>query len=265
VKMDASTLEYVGPKTPRIRPHLVTLPPRVTKISGILALTLCAAGAFFLSSHNIIRSYNPHWWQWVTPLATAVAFPLALLACAADAHHTRRAFALGILGLVCASGLALGMVLLPRVTVCGESADRVKCASNLRQIGQALLIYANANSNVLPPDLPTLFRSSELTAEVMVCPISRDHPARGAHADVAAEMTGPPNCSYKYRGSGLINPISSGYVVAYEPPSNHSGDGANALFGDGHVEFLTPKALQGALAVPATAPTTNRSTSTPTR
>lgn len=53
------------------------------------------------------------------------------------------------------------LILLVAVALCGgtgfvvtartrESADRIKCASNLRQIGQALLLYSNENNNVYP-------------------------------------------------------------------------------------------------------------------
>jgi prepilin-type processing-associated H-X9-DG protein len=87
----------------------------------------------------------------------------------------------------------------------GEGASRVKCASNLRQIGQALLLYANENngnfprttyvggdavrptwgtgaaaSNPFDPDGPAandvtaamflLLRTRDITPEVFVCP-----------------------------------------------------------------------------------------------
>jgi prepilin-type N-terminal cleavage/methylation domain-containing protein len=41
-------------------------------------------------------------------------------------------------------------ILLPSLNKARETANRVKCASNLRQIGQALLIYANDNKQYLP-------------------------------------------------------------------------------------------------------------------
>src|SRR5216117_3205783 len=41
-------------------------------------------------------------------------------------------------------------ILLPSLNRARETANRVKCASNLRQIGQAMLLYANENKGAFP-------------------------------------------------------------------------------------------------------------------
>ena len=41
-------------------------------------------------------------------------------------------------------------ILLPSLNRARETANRVKCASNLRQIGQALLMYSNDNKGAYP-------------------------------------------------------------------------------------------------------------------
>jgi prepilin-type N-terminal cleavage/methylation domain-containing protein/prepilin-type processing-associated H-X9-DG protein len=41
-------------------------------------------------------------------------------------------------------------ILLPSLNRARETANRVKCASNLRQIGQAILLYANENKGTYP-------------------------------------------------------------------------------------------------------------------
>ena len=41
-------------------------------------------------------------------------------------------------------------ILLPSLNRARETANRVKCASNLRQIGQAILLYANENTGSYP-------------------------------------------------------------------------------------------------------------------
>src|SRR5687768_212999 len=41
-------------------------------------------------------------------------------------------------------------ILLPSLNRARETANRVKCASNLRQIGQAILLYSNENKNAYP-------------------------------------------------------------------------------------------------------------------
>src|ERR1700735_4719105 len=41
-------------------------------------------------------------------------------------------------------------ILLPALNRARETANRVKCASNLRQIGQAILLYSNDNKGAYP-------------------------------------------------------------------------------------------------------------------
>ncbi len=48
-------------------------------------------------------------------------------------------------------------ILLPSLNRARETANRVKCASNLRQIGQAILLYSNENQGAYPR---TIFGSS---------------------------------------------------------------------------------------------------------
>jgi len=41
-------------------------------------------------------------------------------------------------------------ILLPSLNRARETANKVKCASNLKQIGQAILLYANENKGAYP-------------------------------------------------------------------------------------------------------------------
>src|SRR5947209_1600319 len=107
--------------------------------------------------------------------------------------------AFGLIELLVVIGILvlLGAFLLP--SLCGPraTANRVKCASNLRQIGQALLLYANDNHGEYPrmaasagpvrtpvagaagpaendvtAALFLLLRTQDITSEVFVCPSS---------------------------------------------------------------------------------------------
>jgi prepilin-type N-terminal cleavage/methylation domain-containing protein/prepilin-type processing-associated H-X9-DG protein len=51
-------------------------------------------------------------------------------------------------------------ILLPSLNRARETANRVKCASNLRQIGQAILLYANDNRGAYPR---TLYNAASAT------------------------------------------------------------------------------------------------------
>jgi predicted Zn finger-like uncharacterized protein/prepilin-type processing-associated H-X9-DG protein len=129
-------------------------------------------------------------------------------------------------------------ILLPSLNRARETANRVKCASNLRQIGQALLLYGNDNRGVYPPDFPPLLLTQDITSEVFVCPSSNDTRADPNTTVQQQAAVLHQHCSYKYLPGHNYN-ASADTVIAYEPMTNHDGDGSNFLWGDGHVSFET--------------------------
>jgi prepilin-type processing-associated H-X9-DG protein len=149
--------------------------------------------------------------------------------------------------------LALGTplaiaVLLPSLSRTRGHSPRVRCASNLRQIGQGVEMYANEHRWAFPPDFATLLLTEDLTSDVFICLATGDERAQGATTQaVAANLTAAAgHVSYVYTGQGLTLNSPPNAVVAYEPLSNHR-DGMNVLFVDGHIQWLNPK--QGARLV----------------
>jgi prepilin-type processing-associated H-X9-DG protein len=136
-------------------------------------------------------------------------------------------------------------VLLPSLNHSrGDGPGRMKCASNLRQIGQAVQMYANENRGAFPPDFPTLLLSQELTSGLFVCQSTDDERADGpTTAAIAAQLTAGGHLSYVYTGRGMTVHSPAGAVVAYEPLDNHR-DGSNVLFADFKVKWLDAAAMK---------------------
>lgn len=120
-----------------------------------------------------------------------------------------------------------------------EIANRIKCASNLRQIGEALMIYADTHDHQFPEDLSALLPGGDLYSSTLVCPSSNDDPAIGATTQaVVANLLTPHHCSYVYLGKGLSQPASTDRILAYETLENHQWQGINVLFADMRVEWF---------------------------
>jgi prepilin-type processing-associated H-X9-DG protein len=131
-------------------------------------------------------------------------------------------------------------ILLPSLNRARETANRIKCASNMRQIGQAILLYSNENKGNYPPDFRTLILTQEITADAFVCPSGNvSLPANLAQMkpEQIANWVNE-HSPYVYAGKGLKNNAPADRVVLYEKLEDHNSDGGNFLYGDGHVEFF---------------------------
>jgi prepilin-type processing-associated H-X9-DG protein len=121
-----------------------------------------------------------------------------------------------------------------------ETANRVKCASNQRQIAMACLLYCNEHKGQMPPDLGTLILTEEITVDSFICP--------SGNTVVPPEvMAGKPegiakwvseNADYVYLGKGKTSDMGAEQVLAYEKDEHHGTDGMNIVFGDGSVQFI---------------------------
>lgn len=136
---------------------------------------------------------------------------------------------------------------------------RGKCLSNLRQIGEAIYLYAVENGGAMPPDLAAMFLAEDLPHEVFVCPTSGDQRTYATQpAALRSELQlGAGHCSYVYLGNGQREPWTKDDVIAFDSSINH-GTSVNALFGDGHCE-----SVDGALALQLVSQ--SRSTTQPIR
>jgi prepilin-type processing-associated H-X9-DG protein len=131
----------------------------------------------------------------------------------------------------------------------GERSNRVRCSSNLRQIGMGIELYANDHQGKYPDDIQELIVKADIHPEVLICPSSIHEKATGATIAEAAENARKDlHYSYIYLGKGLVKPVNPELVIAYERPGNHDSDGMNVLFGDGHCEWFNEPSMRKLLA-----------------
>jgi prepilin-type processing-associated H-X9-DG protein len=136
-------------------------------------------------------------------------------------------------------------ILLPSLNRARETANRVKCGSNMRQIGMAILLYSNENKGKYPPDQGTIVKTQDIVADVFVCPSGNSpQPPKFNNPDAAAKWVNE-HTDYVYLGAGMNSTVGAETIVLYEKPGAHGKQGMNMLFGDGHVEFqLMPNAMR---------------------
>jgi prepilin-type processing-associated H-X9-DG protein len=161
----------------------------------------------------------------------------------------RRRYVIAIVVSMMASAV-LAAFLLPSISRPRDAAYRVKCASNMRQIGQAIAMYANNCGGRFPDDLGALYVDQDLSASVFLCPNSNDTPAPPAPTTqaTAAALLQPGHCSYIYLGKGLTDQtVTPDMVLLYEPLADHGGSGMNVMFGDFHVEWMPASDAQAIL------------------
>lgn len=137
-----------------------------------------------------------------------------------------------------------------------ETANRVKCAANIRMLGNAVLFYAQSHQGQFPDSIETLLQAQpvdESYMELLICPTTNDEAradadrklaiekvySRGQPSQFALSQTRPwLHISYVYAGRGMSAQTAPDAIVLYETISNHDEDGMNVLFADGHVDWF---------------------------
>lgn len=140
-------------------------------------------------------------------------------------------------------------ILLPSLNRARETANRVKSASNMRQILLGSIMFANDNRGKFPDTLGQVVEGKYLLSpEVFINPRSTsDIPAGVANnpkllADWVNEQS-----DYVYLGKGLNATTKADTILIYENPVDLD-DGINVGFADGHVEFVRYDQLEAVFA-----------------
>jgi prepilin-type processing-associated H-X9-DG protein len=130
-----------------------------------------------------------------------------------------------------------------------QGARMAQCASNMRQIGQGVLLYANDNNGKFPPKLGALIEAGHVPASIFVCAHTSDTPAPGDDLKTQAKnLEAGGHLSYIYLGQNLDMNSPDDAVVVYEKVGNHGNQGTNVLFKDGHTEWYDATATATLMA-----------------
>ncbi|MGA2497351.1 MAG: DUF3352 domain-containing protein [Tepidisphaeraceae bacterium] len=140
----------------------------------------------------------------------------------------------------------MAAMMMPALGSAKERAERVKCASNLRQIGLAVQLYRN-DKKKYPATLGDLV-GEDLPAEVFICPeTGKAVPADIAHDKKKYAEWVNANSDYVYLGATMKAADGADKILVYEKLENHNGEGVNVLFNDGHVEWMMQEGAKKAI------------------
>jgi hypothetical protein len=240
-------LQPKAPKLAYATPHAHDQSRLLANVALTMAISPAVVAFAYASVTAIMR--QDLWRNGVTacilawPLTAVVALGLAIAAQrqgarGAKGENARLAIGLGICSLL----LWAGIVLMPSSGDHTQTRARMKSASNLHQIGGAILLYANDHQGAYPPDFQTLLLDGNLTPDVFISPSSKDTPSPGATlAQQAANLTSVPgHCSYTCRiPPGATQSIASDMILANEnliPGVRRY----NFLYADGGVNAIDP-------------------------
>jgi hypothetical protein len=121
--------------------------------------------------------------------------------------------------------LALSLAAVAIADAAGDTAQkaRLRSTSNLRQLNEALTLYANENRGHFPRDLPQLEASDDYVKELN----------RSPYADPAKPE------GFTYLITSARYPLDDDRPIAIDAAALDLEDGANVLFASGKVEWLS--------------------------
>ena len=152
----------------------------------------------------------------------------------------KRGFTLIELLIVIAIISILSGMLLPALQRARSQARRTRCMSNLKDFGRAYQLFADDNRGAYPATTDELYSSSGdlypdyiTDCRIFWCPEDPDSD------EPSSITTSNYNMSYDFTsglGKTIRNNVSDSLIR--DNSANHSGDGINILYLDGHVKWV---------------------------
>jgi prepilin-type processing-associated H-X9-DG protein len=233
-------LEYAR-NVPELRPRT----PRVSYVALFAALAFLAASALGMSP----GLHNEHEFHDLAMVVGVVATLLILPAWrqARARAETRAAVVLWLLALVFtgvgASSKYFGED--PHMT----TRRNYYCLLRLRQIGQAMTLYANDHQGKFPDSLGDLLGAvPDIDHDQFYCPavVPYHNPPSRTRAETISDLDYGRNTHHVYLAKGLTDRCAPDTVLAHDHPSNWSahGGGMTVLFADGVTVHLDRRQTQ---------------------
>jgi prepilin-type processing-associated H-X9-DG protein len=122
--------------------------------------------------------------------------------------------------------LYLAMI-LPAIAGAREENHRVLCMNNMKQIGLAIGMYADAHDRNIPRTFDDLLPYATNLDKLLICPSAKD--------------TRHPSYQILLGGKKWNSDETMDAIIVTEPLSNHRS-GRMALYGDGHVSWVSDEA-----------------------
>jgi prepilin-type N-terminal cleavage/methylation domain-containing protein/prepilin-type processing-associated H-X9-DG protein len=110
----------------------------------------------------------------------------------------------------------LASMLLPALARAKESANRIRCVNNLKQLGLSIKMYADDNDGLYPPRTnqwrwPTLLLEYYLTTNMLICPTDA---MRGTPATDTTSPTIPDRANRSYMINGWNDYFANALTAA---------------------------------------------------
>ncbi len=136
-------------------------------------------------------------------------------------------------------------IFMPALARTRQTAFRMVCATNLKGLGSAMLIYANDYDDKYPTPsewCELLVEHVEVTPKSFLCKGAPEGPCNYAMNENAAKLglKAPPDMVLLFESTPGWNQSGGPELLTTE---NHQGDGCNILFMDGYVEFVKTQRL----------------------